>query len=76
VKKAGGDALKVMPLEALWWVDDPHQQDIVAAVAPGRATMADTDRERWQWRGMAEVGGCFGLVGGQQWSQQAVVELV
>jgi hypothetical protein len=52
LKRAHGDAPKVMPLEALWWVDDPRQQDIIAAAAAGRASMADSDRERWQWQAM------------------------
>ena len=52
VKKQHGQAPKVMPLEALWWVDDPGQQDILAAVALGQATMADTDRDRWRWQAM------------------------
>jgi hypothetical protein len=52
VKKEQGDAPKVMPLEAQWWVDDPDQQDVVAAVARGEATMADSDRELWQWQAM------------------------
>jgi hypothetical protein len=52
LKKQRGQASKVMPLEALWWVDDPAQQDIVAAVAQGRATMADTDRAHWRWQAM------------------------
>ena len=52
LKKQHGQAPKVMPLEALWWIDDPDQQDILAAVAQGRATMADTDRDRWRWQAM------------------------
>jgi hypothetical protein len=52
VKKQRGEAPKVMPLEALWWVDDPGQQDILTAVALGQATMADTDRDRWRWQAM------------------------
>ncbi len=52
VKKERGEAPRVMPLEALWWVDDPDQQDILAAVALGQATMDDTDRDRWRWRAM------------------------
>jgi hypothetical protein len=52
VKKEQGHAPRVMPLEALWWVDDPDQQDIVAAVASGQATMADTDRDLWRWQAM------------------------
>ena len=42
VRRERGDAPKVMPLEALWWVDEAEQQDVVAAVAIGRATMADS----------------------------------
>ncbi len=41
LKKQRGQAPKVMPLEALWWVDDPDQ-----------ATMADTDRDAWHWQAM------------------------
>jgi hypothetical protein len=52
VKKQRGQAPKVMPLEALWWVDDPGQQDILAAVALGQATMADTNRDAWRWQAM------------------------
>ena len=52
VRKERGEAPRVMPLEALWWVDDPGQQDIVAAVALGQATMAETDRDRWRWQAM------------------------
>ncbi len=52
VKKQRGQAPKVMPLEALWWVDDLGQQDVLAAVALGEATMADTDRDRWRWQAM------------------------
>jgi hypothetical protein len=52
VRKERGDAPRVMPLEALWWVDDPGQQDVLAAVALGQATMADTDRDRWRWQAM------------------------
>ena len=52
LKKERGDAPKVMPLEAQWWVDDPAQWDIINAVARGEATMAETDRDQWQWRAM------------------------
>jgi hypothetical protein len=51
-RKQYGEAPGVMPLEALWWVDDPDQQDILAAVARGQASMADTDRDRWRWQAM------------------------
>jgi hypothetical protein len=52
VKKHYGEAPRVMPLEALWWMDDLVQQDIVMAVALGQATMTDTDRDRWRWQAM------------------------
>jgi hypothetical protein len=52
VKQRHAGSPRVMPLEALWWVDDPGQQDIVAAVAQGSGTMAGTDRDRWRWQAM------------------------
>lgn len=52
VRKERGDAPKVMPLEALWWVDEAKQRDVLAAVALRRATMADSDRDRWRWQAM------------------------
>ena len=52
LKKQAGEAPRVMPLEALWGVGDPGQQDIVTAVALGRTTMADTDRDCWRWQAM------------------------
>ncbi len=52
VKKERGAATHVMPLEALWWVDDPGQQHIVTEVALGGASMADTDRGLWRWQAM------------------------
>ena len=52
MKKTRGDAPKVMPLEAQWWVDNPAEQDVLAAVVLGKASMADSDRNRWRWRAM------------------------
>jgi hypothetical protein len=54
VKQQAGTAPKVMPLEALWWVDDPAQQELVLAVVTGEATMGDTDRSSWQWQAMIQ----------------------
>ena len=48
LKKLTGQAPRVMPLEGLWWVDDPAQQDIVAAVARGKVTMAGS----WRWQAL------------------------
>jgi hypothetical protein len=52
LRKERGDAPGVAPLEALWWVEDPEQQQMVAAIAAGWASAADTDRDRWHWRAM------------------------
>jgi hypothetical protein len=52
IKRAQGQAPKVMPLEALWWVEDAQQQNIVAAVAMGTASMSESDRDRWRWQAM------------------------
>ena len=52
VKRERGDAPRVMPLEAQWWIDDPGQQDVLRAVVRGEAIMADTDRDRWCWQAM------------------------
>jgi hypothetical protein len=53
VKKALGEAPRVMPLEALWWVGDgDDQQALVEAVTRGEGTMAETDRDRWRWQAM------------------------
>ena len=52
LKKLSGEAPRVMPLEGLWWVDDPAQQDIVAAVARGEVTMAGSDRGSWRWQAL------------------------
>ncbi len=52
LKKLTGEAPRVMPLEALWWVDDPLQQDIVAAVARGEVTRAASDRGSWRWQAL------------------------
>jgi hypothetical protein len=52
LKKERDVLTKVMPLEALWWVDDRRQHDLVAAVALGFADMSTTDRDKWHWRAM------------------------
>lgn len=52
VKKREGEAPRVMPLEALWWVDDEGQQDIMAAVAAGTASPQDSDKRLWRWRAL------------------------
>jgi hypothetical protein len=52
LKRQRGEAPRVMPLEALWWVEGEDQQEVVKAVAQGQATLADTDRDRWRWQAM------------------------
>ena len=52
LKKSAGQAPRVMPLEAQWWVDDAGHQRSVEAVAQGEGTMADTDRDSWRWQAM------------------------
>jgi hypothetical protein len=52
LKKERGEAPKVMPLEALWWVDESRDQETVAAAATGRGRVDDVDRSRWCWQAM------------------------
>ena len=52
LKKERGEAPRVMPLEAQWWVDDPGERDLFTAVALGQAAVADSDRARWRWQAM------------------------
>jgi hypothetical protein len=54
VKKETGSAPKVLPLEGLWWVDDPAQQQLLARVVTGEAAMGDTDRSSWRWQAMIQ----------------------
>jgi hypothetical protein len=52
LKKLTGEAPRVMPLEGVWWVDDPAQQDIVAAVARREVTVAGSDGGSWLWQAL------------------------
>jgi hypothetical protein len=49
-KKRYGEAPRVMPLEALWWVEDDDARDTFTRVATGEASVDDTDRSLWRWR--------------------------
>ena len=51
LKKLTGEAPRVMPLEGLWWVDDPAQQTCVA-VARGEVAIAGSDRGSWRWQAL------------------------
>jgi hypothetical protein len=50
VKKRLGEAPRVMPLEALWWVEDGAALDTFTRVATGEASVDDVDRSLWRWR--------------------------
>jgi hypothetical protein len=52
VRKRDGGAPRVMPLEALWWVDDAATQDTFTAVATGAASVDDVDRALWRWQAL------------------------
>jgi hypothetical protein len=52
VKKATGDAPRVMPLEALWWVEGADAQATMERIATGEANMDESDRDQWHWRAM------------------------
>jgi hypothetical protein len=50
LKKRAGTAPRVLPLEALWWVDDHAAWDTFTRVAVGEADPDDVDRRLWRWR--------------------------
>ncbi|HEY5248995.1 MAG TPA: hypothetical protein VIJ15_11180 [Dermatophilaceae bacterium] len=52
LKKATGDAPRVMGLEALWWVEGAGAQATMERIAAGKASMAESDRSQWHWRAM------------------------
>src|SRR5574342_1053443 len=52
LRKRGAQAPRVMPLEALWRIDDPDQLALIKAIAAGNTTMAKGDMSKWQWRAM------------------------
>jgi len=52
LKKAQGDAPRVMALEALWWVEGSEAQATMELVAVGQASMDASDRGQWRWRAM------------------------
>jgi len=52
VKKAGGDAPRVMPLEAQWWAEGDDAQATMERIASGTAAMDESDRTAWCWRAM------------------------
>jgi hypothetical protein len=52
VKKAVGEAPRVMALEALWWIEGAGAAEAMARMAAGSAGGAAGDRDRWRWRAM------------------------
>jgi len=52
VKKATGEAPRVMALEALWWVEGSDAQATMERIALGEAGMEESDRDQWHWRAM------------------------
>lgn len=51
VKKARGEAPRVMALEALWWVEGADAPTIMERMARGE-TVDEAERERWRWQAM------------------------
>jgi hypothetical protein len=52
LKKASGDAPRVMALEALWWVEGTDARATMERIALGQASMDDSNRDQWHWRAM------------------------
>ena len=52
LRKAAGDAPRVMALEALWWVQGADAQATMERIAAGEASMKDSDRDQWRWQAM------------------------
>ena len=52
LKKATGEAPRVMALEGLWWVEGADSQATMERIAAGEASMQDSDRDQWHWRAM------------------------
>lgn len=50
LKKAQGEAPRVMALEALWWVEGSEAQEAMQRIAAGKASMESSDRADWRWR--------------------------
>ena len=52
LKKLTGQAPRVMPLEGLWWVDDPASRTSSPRWRGGEVTMASSDRGSWRWQAL------------------------
>lgn len=51
-KKANGWAPKMMPLEALWWIEGPDAAMLMERLAMGGPGPLPADQGRWHWRAM------------------------
>ena len=51
-RSGGRTASKVMPLEALWWIEGPDAARLMERLAMGGAGPEPADQERWHWRAM------------------------
>ena len=52
LKKAAGEAPRVMALEALWWVEGDDAQATMQRFVAGETNMDESDRDHWHWRAM------------------------
>ncbi|MDP9886965.1 GyrI-like domain-containing protein [Pseudarthrobacter enclensis] len=52
LKKQTGELTKVMPLEALWWLDGAGDEDSMEAVTAGFGGLPGTGRGSWRWQAM------------------------
>lgn len=52
LKKAVGEAPRVMALEALWWIEGEDSRTAMAQLLAGETQASDPDRDRWHWRAM------------------------
>jgi hypothetical protein len=52
LRRATGQAPRVMGLEALWWVEGAQAQAAMERIAVGEASMDSSDRDSWRWKVM------------------------
>lgn len=52
VRKAGGEAPRVMPLEAQWWLEGDDALATMRRMAAGAESLTASDRTRWCWQAM------------------------
>jgi hypothetical protein len=52
LSRTEGDAPKVMPLEALWWIEGPDAALLMERLAMGGPGPVPEDQRQWHWRAM------------------------